>query len=475
MGKTRDPKAAENEAHVSRPLATLKDPSSFGPPPRNVNYHGGAALPNDITPDRSGWGAPLTATQTQAARAQVNGSPLQPEEEEAPERPAGPPLPYRADRTGLKTDHLPPPPTHRDVNRSPAPSTSTPGPSNVPRPGLPPRLPDRQNTGSSVASNPVVSPPPATAPPAYETVPQPSEPQPGDNFGINNAAIQRLGSAGVSVPGLGIKSQTSVNPWQNEQSQGSIPKTSSPKPQPQPSAAANQVSELQSRFARMTSASNAPTQSNVTTPATQTPPPVQSQPNLQEQSQPQGSSWAEKQAALRTASNFQKDPSSVTMADARTAATTANSFRERHKDEINSAGQRANSFNKKYNVTGKLNAFLEKHSSPTSEQPPQLNQQQQSPQPQNEYYPPQATQTMNPRQTSEFAASISRKPPPPPPPKKPANMHGNANLGHSNGVTSPPPLPLSTKPGAKPGSTGTPMQPMYPTGAMGEGGGGSGG
>ncbi|RVX65806.1 hypothetical protein B0A52_10368 [Exophiala mesophila] len=469
MGKPRDPKAAETEAHVSRPLATLKDPSSFGPPPKNVNYHGGAALPNEITPHRSGWGAPLTPEQTRSARAQVNGSQPQTQEEEAPERPAGPPLPYRADRTGLKTDHLPPPPTHRDVNRSPGPSTSSPAPSNAPRPGLPPRLPNRQNTGSSVVSNPVVSPPPATAPPAYETVAQSSEPQPGNHFGSDNGAIQRLGNAGISVPGLGINSQSSMNPWQNEQSKGSIPKTPSPKPQP--SATANQVSELQSRFARMTSASSVPTQSNVATPATQSPPPVQSQPNFQDQSQPQGSTWAEKQAALRTASNLQKDPSSVTMADARSAATTANSFRERHKDEISSASQRANSFNKKYNVTGKLNAFLEKHASPTNEQPPQLNQQQQSPQSQNDYYPPQATQAVNPRQMPEYAASISRKPPPPPPPKKPANMHGNANPGHSNGVTSPPPLPLSTKPGAKPGSTGTPMQPMYPTGPMGEGGG----
>jgi hypothetical protein len=38
---------SEAENHVSRPLSTLKDPSSFGPPPKNINYHGGAALPYD--------------------------------------------------------------------------------------------------------------------------------------------------------------------------------------------------------------------------------------------------------------------------------------------------------------------------------------------------------------------------------------------------------------------------------------------
>lgn len=37
--------SADAENHVSRPLSTLKDPSSFGPPPKNVNYHGGAAFP----------------------------------------------------------------------------------------------------------------------------------------------------------------------------------------------------------------------------------------------------------------------------------------------------------------------------------------------------------------------------------------------------------------------------------------------
>jgi len=44
MGKSKDPHTGAEE-HVSRPLSTLKDPAAFGPPPKNVNYHGGAALP----------------------------------------------------------------------------------------------------------------------------------------------------------------------------------------------------------------------------------------------------------------------------------------------------------------------------------------------------------------------------------------------------------------------------------------------
>lgn len=452
MGKGRDPKAGEaSQNHISRPLATLKDPASFGPPPKNVNYHGGAALPNEITPHRGGIGAPLTPEQVESARRAAQGGVEEEPEEVA--RPAGPPLPYRADTTGLRTDHLPPPPTaHRNFNGSPAPvNDSQQAPK--PKPGLPPRLPSRQNTASSVA--PATSPPP----PAYENVPpkQPS-PQPSSHFGINQGAVNRLGQAGVSVPGLGIGSHSSsTNPWQNEKSQSSIAQSPSPNPAHSSTAPAiNQLSELQSRFARMGSTgSNTQTQPDTQVPQSTT---AQSQPNQQ----PQPTTWAEKQAALRTASNFHKDPSTVSIADARSAATTANSFREQHKEQISAASIRANQFNKKYNVTGKLNNFLEKHSSPSSETPPQLPQYQHQQQVANagtahDPYNSGAVASPNfqqqqpvQHQSPELTASIARKPPPPPPPKKPANMHGNLNgtNGAANaGPVSPPPVPLGTKPG----------------------------
>jgi hypothetical protein len=50
IGRGKDPNEKSRD-HVSRPLSTLKDPAAFGPPPKNVNYHGGAALPDQITPD----------------------------------------------------------------------------------------------------------------------------------------------------------------------------------------------------------------------------------------------------------------------------------------------------------------------------------------------------------------------------------------------------------------------------------------
>ncbi|KAJ9614767.1 hypothetical protein H2204_014465 [Knufia peltigerae] len=432
MGKGRDPNKKNEPEHVSRPLTTLKDPSSFGPPPKNVNYHGGAALPNEITPQRSGWGAPLTEEQISSASRTANG----PTEEEVAEerRRSGPPLPYRADRTGLKTDHLPPPPVHREVNRSP--DEVEPHRAQPPKPGpsLPPRLPSRQNT-SSTPTLPAVatSPPPQASPPAYEAVTTgQSASQPSSNYGINQAVANRLGNAGVSVPGLGIGSNASSNPWQNEQSQSATAKSPSPKPPTQPQSSMNQLSELQSRFARMNSSSSTNGPATSATPAASYTAPSQSP----QSSQPAGTTWAEKQAALRTAQNLHANPSTVTAQDATNAARTANSFRERHQDTISAAGVKANEWNKKYNVAGRLNSFLEKHSSPTSETPPPVNAPSPAPAP--------AT-------SPELAASISRKPPPPPPPKKPANMLGGLNSaggGGGSGVMSspPPPVPLGTKP-----------------------------
>ena len=448
MGKGRDP-SKQAEEHVSRPLGTLKDPSAFGPPPKNVNYHGGAALPNQLTPATSGWGAPLTQDQLSDTN-KVVGGPTEEEIEEENKR-AGPPLPYRADRTGLRTDHLPPPPVHRDMSR--ALGAEEPAPAR-PKPGLPPRLPSRQNTNTASTTSPVaVAPLPTTAPPAYNSLPvaQPSQ-QPSANYGINPAAVKRLGNAGVSVPALGIGSGQVSNPWHNEQSQS----TQSNRPK-SPAAASptpvNQLSELQARFTQLNSTSSATSQQGATppfvTPAQSPAPPTGvAVDSTQVQNQTQATPWAEKQAAMRTAQSAYKDPSSVSVQDAASAARTANSFRDRHKDTIGAAGARASGWNKKYNVTGRLNSFLEKANSPTGENPPTnaLNGTGMSGQ-QQVVGNVQPQQTQPPSQSPELTASISRKPPPPPPPKKPANMHGNAGAGTiSTDVAAPPPVPLGTKP-----------------------------
>ncbi|KAL2428748.1 hypothetical protein ABEF95_006393 [Exophiala dermatitidis] len=458
MGKGRDPHKEEAVDHVSRPLSTLKDPALFGPPPKNVNYHGGAALPNEITPHRTGLGAPLKPEEIEAARRVTTPDNTQQEQQEAETRKPGPPLPYRADRTGLKTDHLPPPPVHRDVvTRS---TSMTEGQQSFkPKPNLPPRLPSRQNTGTSGGGTPppaTTLPSPQQPPPAYEAIParQPN-PTSGSNYGINQAAVNRLGTAGVSVPALGIGNNSSSNPWHSESSQSNtIPQSPSPNP---PRPALNQLSELQSRFARMNT-DTTDQQHHPITPETQQPvaAPQAATSSVSSTSPPaqptQGTTWAEKQAALRTAQNFQRDPSSVSTADARATASTVSSFRERHQDSITSAGQKASQWNKKYNVTGRLNSFLEKHSSPTSETPPSTSMHT-NPDANAMPSPPLQQAQSPPPQTSNVVASISRKPPPPPPPKKPATMHvgggvpnGVAGQGSAAPVPSPPPVPLGTKP-----------------------------
>ena len=370
MGKGKGSGTDSASEHVSRPLTTLKDPALFGPPPKNANYHGGAALPNEVTPQRGGLGAPLSETEINAAEERVQ-APSQQEEEEA--KPAAPPLPYRADRTGLKTNHLPPPPVHRAIaeQATSQPAAAAQAPPRA-RPSVPPRLPSRKESSDVVSS---VSP--AQQPPTYETA---VEQTPGAEGGLNRNAVSRLGKAGISVPGLGIGES---NPWKTERASSN---TATPTATPAP-----QLNELQSRFARMNSGSPNPE----TVPA-------------------EGTTFAQKQAAFKTAQDFHKDPSSVTVADAQGAASTANNFRQRHQEQISAGAQKANTWNKKFNVTGRVNNFLEKQVSPATEQPPAVPAV--SPTPSN-------TSTLN-----------NRKPPPPPPPKKPAGFHA------------PPPVPLGTKP-----------------------------
>lgn len=412
MGKGKKPGEGAASEHVSRPLSTLKDPASFGPPPKNVNYHGGAALPNDITPHRSGIGAPLTQEQIESANRSVHGPP--PEEAAPQETRKGPALPYRANTTGLNTDHLPPPPVHRNITSPPGVEAAQPP---RPKPGLPPRLPSRQNTADVLP----------TPPPSYDAVVTRPSPSPASTAAnLNESATNRLGRAGVNVPGLGIgrtNSSTSnnENPWTTEQSQSQTP------------GRGNTMSELQSRFSRMNSSdSNAQSQP----PSTQPTPP----PTLQQS-----------QSAFNTAQNFHRDPSSVSVNDAKNAANTANSaarsasaFRDKHAGSIAAAETRGRAFNNKYQIQSRFERFLDKHAPLEDEQQQQQGGQQSQSTPQQQWQPPQQhAQSPSPpvqSPSTELAASISRKPPPPPPPKKPTGLHGNS-VGPP-----PPPVPLGTKP-----------------------------
>ncbi|KAJ5493700.1 hypothetical protein N7463_009787 [Penicillium fimorum] len=293
MGKGDDSSSNRSD-HVSQPLSALKDPSSFGPPPKHINYHGAAAVPNQTTPDRRGMGAPVSQDQINAQDAHRREAAEA--EEEQPQRPAPPPVPYRVDTSGLSTNHLPPPPVRRVDSASSA-STSSISKSNPPKP--PPRLPAR-------------GPPSSDVPSAYSPAPVLSHDY------LNQDATSRLSNAGVSVPGFGIGQENSSSP------------------------AHTPVNELQSRFSRMNTSGSpsAPT------------PPAQASTNIQPQSASSPSSLQNfrEQHAGSIESGKQK------YGDFRERhADTIDSgkqkygdFRERHADTIDSGKQKYGDFRERH-------------------------------------------------------------------------------------------------------------------------------
>jgi hypothetical protein len=373
------------ERQQPRPLNTLKDPYAFGAPPKNVNYHGGTALPNQNTPHTGSLGDHLSSDEVEALEAYRQQKQRQQQEEESPK---GPPLPFRADTTGLDTSHLPPPPTRRDGadGRSPPPAISArPKP---PGPALPPRLPPRQNT------NPRPSPPSSHA----------SSTDADIHKGIlNQGALNRLGAAGVSVPGFGIenKSKPGLPPPPS-----ASPSRNSP-PFQAPSNNASQLNELQSRFSRLNKSTD-----------------------QKPESSSEGTTWAQKQAALKTASSFRNDPSSVSLNDARNAASTANNFRERHGEQVKTGWQSANKLNTKYGIADKANSYGGQNNAHV-EEPEYSGIEMQD----NEH---------GSHVSSGQSHSIADKKKPPPPPAKKAGLAGSGIP--RNGGVAPPPIPLSTKP-----------------------------
>lgn len=175
------------------------------------------------------------------------------------------------------------------------------------------------------------------------------------------------------------------------------------------------MNELQSRFSKFGGFGKSSTPS---------PPPAQGAPA-------QGTTWAQKQAALKTMSDFKKNPSSVSFADAKSAASTANNFRERHGEQVASGVKTANSLDQKYGVSGKVGGYLGNAGGGGSTGA-------------------EAGRTPSPAQshlsTISSAAGLlgKKKPPPPPPPKKKPELGGNSvDAGDED---TPPPVPMSTRP-----------------------------
>ncbi|KAI9737719.1 MAG: hypothetical protein M1818_005723 [Claussenomyces sp. TS43310] len=375
MGKEQKSNNEPAHEHVSRPLATLKDPAAFGPPPKHGNYNGGAALPVRTASDRPELGVPRSE---EAVDGQEGAEEVERQHEEVANRPKGPALPFRADTTGLSTANLPQPPVRRDGadRRSPAPATK-------PKPSLPPRLPPRQNSnpGQDSASHAVAEPP------AHRGI-------------LNQGSLNRLGAAGIAVPAFGIGESKPAAPLRTSSASPVPPATvSSPSSQiPARNGTSNaaQLNELQSRFSR----------SGKSSPAPETP--------------SRGTSIAQKQAALKTASSLRNNPSSISLSDARNAASTANNFRERHGDQVTAGWKSANKLNTKYGIADKVGQYDLSHVAPEERAP-------------------------GPILMQDNTAIVKKAPPPPP--KKKAGLAVDADAGEGP----PPPLPLASKP--KLGST----------------------
>lgn len=391
MGRGKD-STSDSSNHIARPLSDLKDPASFAPPPKRTSS-GLAPAPPSASTKRKVITSPSNYTDPRADPVEppprntgvqaIEAPPAS--QDEGPQ----PPKPYRVNTTGLSTQHLPKPPARRDEanGRNPPPYSEaaipTPAPKALP-PSLPPRLPPRGATSSPAGNE-------------------------KSNGLINLGSINRLGAAGVSVPALGIGRGLSAN-------------TSSPPPPAAERSAGlgsgklgSQVNELPGRFANMGNLSAA-------SPAQEPP--------------AQGTTWAQKQAALKTASNFHKDPSSVSFTDAKTAATTANNFRQRHGEQVASGIKTANNLNQKYGVMDRIGTYTGSqttHAQPRTS-PPVLPG------------PGQAYTGFSSENSPAAPSGVAgKKKPPPPPPKKKLVAAAPAEFA-SREDEAPPPIPMSTRP-----------------------------
>lgn len=422
MGKGKDPNESDKSEHVARPLSSLKDPGSFAPPPKHINYHGAAAVPNQTTPDRSGIGAPLS--QTQINQQNAHQQQAIEAEEEAAEKPKPPPVPYRVNTTGLSTENLPPPPVRRLDSPSSGSSANT-APSAKPKPSLPPRVPPRNSPLASQDDAP---------PPAYTPV----APSPSDGY-INQEATSRLANAGVSVPALGIGESKSTSQTQSAN-------TDAP------------VNELQSRFSNM--------QTDTGSRSAPPPPParsstLQSAQAFRERHADKIDAGKQKLGGVasrvgtfvddrRSASATPNAPSAASTLpprDAEEALPPAQGFRERHADKIDMGKQKLGG------VTSRINTMVEdrKFSNDANKRIPR---------PPGPNSPATRTPTVAsspvsapfpspaPAGSGATMESQARKKAPPPPPPKRADMRAapaNESPG-SSAASTPPPVPLNTKP-----------------------------
>ncbi|EAQ89079.1 hypothetical protein CHGG_05698 [Chaetomium globosum CBS 148.51] len=370
--------------HVATPITSLRDPASFAPPPkRNPNASVGATSPATSSSPASHTGPtiPLRAGATAT--------------DPTSNEPPAPPKPWRLDTTGLSTSHLPPPPGRTDgaTNRPapPTPQSGGGGGGGRAPPSLPPRLPPRSSTSS-----------PATPSPSSPALPA-RQPAPGPEQGyVNQSAVSRLGRGPAS------QSQASASP---------PPHPPPPLPTPSPTGITPQVpshmNELQSRFSKLkTSASNQFSKTSTPTP----------EPNTTNTTTTSGggTTLAQKQAA------FRNDPSSVSLSDARAAASTAENFRQRHGEQVVGGLRAVGGLQQRFG-SGNGNGGNAGGSGGSG-------------------------MGVGVVDSGLAALAGKKKPPPPPPPKKKPGLSGGT-VGTGQGQEQeggegdePPPIPMATRP-----------------------------
>jgi hypothetical protein len=318
LGKGRGSSDSAKD-HQSAPLSSLRDPSSFGPPPKRVP---GQPLPpptslrSNTTEPSGGLGSALSQDEIDSQRRRrEEAEQAAAEEAQQIRAPTGP---YRADTTGLTIANLPKPPTFRGSQTASPPVP----PGRSKPPSLPPRLPPR--TGRSTGVEP--------APPPYAAA-QAAAPSEGY---LNQGAMNRLGQSGISVPGFNIGGTTSppVPARMNSTSTSNKPSNGA------------QLGELQARFSKMNTSSATPAST--------------------------GTTFEDKKKAVQTFNAIGNGSSSVSLKDVGNAASVANNFRERHGEQAAQGYKAANGMNQKDGIMDKMKSYSPNASSPTSPTSPSL-------------------------------------------------------------------------------------------------------
>lgn len=412
MGKGKKDSTTEAHEHRPVPVASLKNLEAFGPPPKRVDS---AAIPKQVTPTRveGGEGLDIDAVrETEDESSQEFGY----AKETSVGRKVPPTIPSRAKCSSDLTSSAP--------KRSLLGDQGVEGFKTKPKPSLPPRLPPRQ---ISVPRQTLSSPPPA-----YSSTLAPKAAVSSSH--LNQGSVRRLGLAGITVPELGIEAGSGGSSLRQADEGNS-------KTRPSP-AEAKELDKPNSQSPKFSDFSSTQKSAGPGSPS-------------------QGTTLAQKKAALKTAAAFRKDPSSVSLADAKATASTMNNFRERHGDQVATGMKSANALNQKYDISSKLagqDATMHRSGDTTSTAASSFIRSgwtsanrlsQKHIMSHNSGGGGGASGPSQVEESAQVASPASntapdleirlKRPPPPPPPKK--NVSSTA-------TSIPPPIPLNSKPKA---------------------------